>query len=140
MSIYSNKIYPFVEKLVREHNFDSGRGIYELSFDDLEIDEQQELAKMMLIYKDEDLESIYHNDDIDLIRASLISMIGNPDIDNRLCFAELLMEKIVKYYQPQIQKIIDEIISWVEQEDREEAGLQYERLSNGDFHISKRIY
>ena len=125
MSYYSKTIYPYVERIIRDHNHDAGKWLYDLSFDDLEIDEQQELAKMMMQHHGQDLNAIYDNDDHELIAQSLISMLGNPDTDNRLCFAELVMDKVIKFYQPQIQAMIDNVISWVEQEDRIEFGFSH---------------
>ena len=124
MSYYSKTIYPYIERIIRDHNYDSGKWLYNLSFDDLEMDEQQELAKMMMQHHGQNLISIYDNDDYELIAQSLINMLGNPDMDNRLCFSEIVMDRVIKFYQPEIQGIIDDVIGWVEQEDREEFGFR----------------
>ncbi len=122
MSYYSKTIYPFVEKLIRSHNQDAGVELYELSVSDLELDEQHEFARHLMVQDGENLSCIYDNESHSSIYESLLNLLQHGDAESKIDFSDLISEKLVEFYTPKMQSIIDDAIGWVEQEDMEEAG------------------
>ena len=123
MSYYSKTLYPFIEKLIRLHNEDRTNQFYQLSVDDLDLFEQYEFASHLIEYYKRDLNCIYDNDYHDCITSSLITLLKHDSQDNKVSFSELVMEKVVKFYKPFMQELIEDIIGNVESEDYQENGF-----------------
>lgn len=133
MSYYSQKLYPFVEKLIRDSNLDSGRDIYELSVDDIELKDQYSFARHIIISNKDELSSIQDNDDYSDIYESLLTLLFNTNTDSKIEFSELVIEKVVNFYRDKMQSIIDDVIGWVQQEDMEDSGYKNTKHSdNGE--------
>lgn len=122
MSYYSQKLYPFVEKLIRNHNADSGKSFYELSVDELELEEQYHFARHLMIHQKDGLESLYENEDYLQLSEALLTLLFNSNSESKIEFSETILEKVVSFYKDKMQSMIDEAIGWVQQEDMGEAG------------------
>ena len=133
MSYYSQKLYPFVETLIRNHNIDSGKEIYDLSVNDLELKEQYDFVRHLIINNKDELSCINDNDDYSDIYEALLTLLFNANSDSKIEFSELVIEKVVNFYRDKMQSIIDDVIGWVQQEDMEEAGYSnFKHKDNGE--------
>lgn len=123
MSYYSKKLYPFVENLIRENYIHDGDR-YILDVDSLDDSDQHLFAMHLIENGDRDLVSIYENNKHDDIVSSLVKLLTLGGTDEKLDFAETVRDRIVFYYKPMMQKLIDDIIGWVEQEDYMDSGYR----------------
>ena len=114
---YKNVLYPFVENLIRDNKKITSSGEYELSVNDLLDHDLYLFAMHLLEHHDRDLYSIYENEQYDDIVKSLFDLLKSGDVDSKIEFADKIRHNIVEYYKPKMQKMIDNAIGWVEQED-----------------------
>lgn len=135
-SYYSKVLYPFVKNLIL-YNFKSTRDGYQLHVDDLDEHDQYMFAMHLIEESDRDLSSIYENEKYDDIVCSLFQLLKKDDTDHKLDFAETVRDKIVSYYKPKMQTMIDDIIGWVEKEDYEEREFVHrQHRDNGEYYWS----
>lgn len=128
---YSTVIYPFVERLIRDNQ--KPNSLYELKVDSLDEIDQQTFAMHLVEYDGRDLHSIYENERYDDIVSCLFSMLKKDDMDTKLDFAEMVRDKIISHYKEKMQEMIDEIIGWVEQEDKTTEGCtRRQHKDNGE--------
>jgi hypothetical protein len=123
MTYYTKKLSSFVEDLISDNKKRDSFGEIYLKVDDLDELDQYRFAKNLIENDDRDMFSIYENDDYDNIISSLIKMLNAPTIDNKLDFAEVVRDKIVEYYKPKMQTIINEFIGVLEYEKRIDQGF-----------------
>lgn len=115
MDYRTRVVLPFVKKLIRE-NYKFTPDGFQLNVDDLDDQDLREFAMYLLEYDDRDLHSIYENDKYDNIISTLIKMLKKDDTDNKLDFAEMVRDKIVDYYKPKMQELINDYIGFVEED------------------------
>lgn len=133
MSYYSKKLYPFIEELIRNHNIDSGRSIYDLSVNDLELKEQYEFVRHIIINSKDELSCLLDNEDYSDIYEALLTLLFNANTESKIEFSEIIMEKVVNFYKDKMQSMIDDVIGWVQQEDMEDAGyINIKHKDNGE--------
>jgi hypothetical protein len=133
MSYYSTKLYPFVEELIRSHNEDSGKKIYELSVDDLDSFEQEQFARHLIIHNEMEPNFLWDMDGVEDIVSETLALLTNESVDDQINFADLFKSKVVEFYKKRMQAMIDDVIGWVEQEDMEEMGYSRSgHIDNGE--------
>lgn len=125
---YSKVLYPFIDDLIR-----SNHKHYYLSVDDLSERDQFRFSMHLIEHADRDLFSIYENENYDDIVSSLIQLLKNDDTESKLDFAETIQEKIISYYKPKMQKMIDDVIGIIEQDDYADKGfIRRHHKDNGE--------
>lgn len=133
MNTYHSKIlYPFVRTIIRE-NYKKTEDGYQLNVDDLDEQDQCIFVMHLIENSDRDLYAIYENEKYDDIVCSLFKLLKKNDIDHKLDFAETVLSKIVCYYKPKMQEMLDDIIGLIEQEDYEYRGfIKRQHSDNGE--------
>lgn len=137
MTYYSKVLYPFVEKLVRENKTTSSIG-YTLNVCDLDECDQYLFAMHLIENDDRYLTCITENNNYDSIIQTLFKLLKKDSTDEKLDFAEKIREEIICYYKQTMQKMIDDIIGWVEQEDFIGMGyINRHHVDNGERYWSR---
>lgn len=141
MSYYSKVLYPFLIDLISDYdNLVDHDGHFNLSVDDLSTYHLRQFSAHLVELNNRDLNAISENNCLDDISISVIKMLKKNNKENCMDFAELVQEKIIEYYKPSMQSLIDEVIYNLEQDFHYENGSTlHHRKDNGESYWSATL-
>lgn len=137
------KIISYIDNIISDkaERLEDG---YFLTVDDLDTDEQGELAALFLDYYDRDTSECFYEADQyainDNITCALLKMLQNDTPDNREDFANLVRNNTIKRFRKNMEEMIDERCSALFADEMSEAGLHaHYHADNGERYWSRHV-
>jgi hypothetical protein len=125
MSFYQQLINE-VDSLIR----DKGKyidGGYELSFNDLDEDEQAQLVVLCLEEDDRDATDCFHDASQyakdDNVTCALIKMLKNITLDNQEDFAQAVLKNSIRNYSSRLNELFEDRCGWVTKNFHDSKGF-----------------
>lgn len=108
---YTNLINAIDRVILDEGIFDDNDG-YCLSFDELDLEYQSNLSRLLLEYEDRDVSECFLDPSQDVINddvtCALLSVLQNNSEKNNKILSDLIVKRTISFCSKRIQKIIDE--------------------------------
>lgn len=121
--IVQEKVIPMINDLILDYkDRNEGKWSKAESFciDDIDENDQSTLAAYLFEANDRDICAISENKYIDKMESSLFNLLNIGLIEDKIHFADTFKKYFTKYYENKIQELIQECITCIQQEERDE--------------------
>jgi hypothetical protein len=135
------RLHSYVDELILDKAKRGSDGYY-LSLDNLDDDEQGQLAVLLLEVDDRDTTDCFHEDDKytidDNITCALLNLLKNDSTDNREDLATLIRNNTIKKYSKRMESLLDEHCNDMFVSEMNDAGYSaYHHNDNDEIYWSR---
>lgn len=106
----NTQLRSFLEDVVLDNRILGWDGVYYLSVEQLSWNDKSKFLIYLLNEDDQGLYCLTENNGIEEILTAFRQVIRNPDVDNKLNFSDVAIDKVYEYYHPKMQMMIDDAV------------------------------